>query len=230
MVYLTGDIHGDVFRVIDLVESIPITKDDILVLLGDVGINYNENQIDDRLKKDFLNRLNVPIFCIHGNHEMRPESISSYIESDWHGGKVYIESKYPNLIFAKDGEIYDLEGNKAIVIGGAYSVDKYYRLRNGLQWFEDEQPSDETKKRIMEELDSIDWNIDFVLTHTCPTKYIPTEAFLPGLDQSSVDRSTEDWLDEIENNLTYQKWYCGHWHIDKHIDKLSFLMHSVECL
>jgi len=116
------------------------------------------------------------------------------------------------------------------VIGGAYSVDKYYRLGRGIDWFEDEQPSEEIKKNVEIKLETIAWKINTVLTHTCPAKYIPTEAFLPGLDQENVDRSTEDWLDRIEDLVTYKHWLCGHWHIDKKVDKLHFLMHSFECL
>jgi len=29
-----------------------------------------------------------------------------------------------------------------------------------------------------------------------------------------VDKSTEIWLDEIEEQLDYKKWYCGHYHIE----------------
>jgi len=76
----------------------------------------------------------------------------------------------------------------------------------------------------------MNWKIDTVLSHTCPAKYIPTEAFLPGIDQATVDRSTEIWLDDIEIRLTYNHWLCGHWHIDKHIDKMHFLMNSFEML
>jgi 3-oxoacid CoA-transferase subunit A len=54
------------------------------------------------------------------------------------------------------------------------------------------------------------------------------EAFLPGLDQSLIDHSTEEWLDTIEDRLDYKAWYCGHWHINKRIDKMHFLMHEVE--
>ncbi len=85
------------------------------------------------------------MLCIHGNHEMRPETVPSYHEAPWHGGSVYVEDEFPNLLFAKDGEVYDLDGQKAIVIGGAYSVDKWYRLQCDLNWFPDEQPSDEIK-------------------------------------------------------------------------------------
>lgn len=167
------------------------------------------------------------MFCIHGNHEMRPETIPTYTTKEWHGGVVYYEEKYPNILFAKDGEIYDLDGQKSIVIGGAYSVDKFYRLRNGFHWFEDEQPSAETKARVEAVLDRCNWEIDQVLTHTCPYKYIPTEAFLPSIDQSTVDNSTEKWLDAIEDRLTYKRWLCGHWHIDKRIDDLRFVMEDI---
>ena len=80
------------------------------------------------------------------------------------------------------------------------------------------------------QLSAINWNVDIVLTHTCPQKYVPIEAFLPGLDQSMVDHSTEEWLDKIEDQLNYKDWFCGHWHIDKRIDIMHFMMRSVEAL
>ena len=67
-----------------------------------------------------------------------------------------------------------------------------------------------------------------VLSHTCPFRYEPIEMFLPIVDQSTVDASTEHWLDKIEQSLSYKAWYCGHWHTDKRIDKLHFLYHSFE--
>jgi len=72
--------------------------------------------------------------------------------------------------------------------------------------------------------------VDLVLSHTCPAKYIPHEAMMPFVDQSTVDRSTEDWLDGIEDRLQYDAWYCGHWHINKHIDRMHFLFHELAWL
>ena len=125
-------------------------------------------------------------------------------------------------------EIYaDVNYNyQAIVIGGAYSVDKFYRLNRGIHWFPDEQPSPETKDCVESVLVDSGWQVDVVLSHTCPAKYIPTEAFLPGIDQSTVDNSTEKWLDDIENTLKCRHWLCGHWHNDKRIDKMHFLRYS----
>ena len=230
MIYVTGDIHGEVFRIREAAEQFEIGEDDTIVLLGDVGMNYFGNRHGDRHRKKRLNKLGVTMFCIHGNHEMRPETIPTYQEKEWHGGVVYVEEEYPNLLLAKDGEVYDLDGKKAIVMGGAYSADKWYRLQCDLNWFPDEQPSDEIKARVEKKLDALDWKVDVVLTHTCPERYIPREAFLSGVDQSTVDNSTEEWLGRVEQKLTYQSWYCGHWHIDKRIDQMHFLFESFEVL
>ena len=43
-----------------------------------------------------------------------------------------------------------------------------------------------------------------------------------------TEQDTEKWLEEIERKLKYDHWFCGHWHIDKHIDRMHFLFHSVE--
>ena len=77
-------------------------------------------------------------------------------------------------------------------------------------------------------LSACGWQVDTVISHTCPYRYEPQEAFLPMIEQSTVDDSTERWLDEIESKLNYKNWFCGHWHIDKRIDRMHFLFHSFE--
>ena len=140
---------------------------------------------------------------------------------------MFVEDAYPNLLFAVDGEVYDLDGHQTIVIGGAYSVDKYYRLANGWNWWPDEQPTQEMKKGIERVLDDQSWKMDVVLSHTVPLKYEPVEVFIPGVDQSKVDKSTEAWLDQIEDRLQYKHWYAGHYHTEKEIDRLTLLFESI---
>ena len=118
---------------------------------------------------------------------------------------MYREDKYPNLLFAKDGEVYDIDGLKTLVIGGAYSVDKQYRIDHSMGWWADEQPSDEIKAKVEKTLADRDNKIDVILSHTTPLKYVPTEVFLSFIDQSDIDNSTEEWLDKIENTTTYKK-------------------------
>ena len=158
----------------------------------------------------------------------RPQTIESYQEKLWRGGVVYYEKEYPDLLFAKDGEVFDFNGKQTIVTGGAYSVDRMYRLIHGYGWWPDEQPSEEIKQNVERKLNELSWNVDVVLSHTVPLKYEPTEVFLEGLDQSKVDRTTEEWLDKIEDRLNYQKWYCGHYHTEKKVDKIEIMFENIE--
>ncbi len=204
-------------------------KSDTMVVLGDAGFNYYRSVKDDGSKK-FASKFPITLLCIHGNHEIRPQNIPTYKETTYHGGKVLYEEEYPDILFAVDGEVYDLDDFKCIVIGGAYSVDKYYRLDRGFGWWPDEQPSPEIRARVEAVLDQRAWQVDVVLSHTCPLRYEPVEVFISGIDQSQVDKSTETWLGQIEAKLHYKRWYCGHYHTEKKIDRLRFMFEDYALL
>ncbi len=226
--FITGDTHGNFTRLEYFTNWARPTGSDTLIILGDAALNYFADE-RDRGRKQYVSSYPFSTFCVHGNHEMRPQNIPNYKMKEWHGGQVWCDGEYP-ILFAKDGEIYDFDGLSCIVIGGAYSVDKEYRLKMGYHWFPDEQPSEEIKRRVEEQLEAHDWKVDVVLSHTCPYRYMPTETFIPGLDQSKVDNSTEIWLGEIEEKLNYKRWYCGHYHTEKKIDKMTFLYKSIVML
>lgn len=225
MIFYTGDIHGIPNRIVRFCKQMNLTVADTIIILGDVGANYDLGKHDKKVKVA-LNKLEPTIFCIHGNHEIRPATIHSYNEKRWCGGTVWAEDEFPNILFAKDGEIFSIEGMKHLVIGGAYSVDKHFRLARGDGWWEDEQPTEDTKRRVERQINS--HKPDIILSHTCPHKYEPVEMFLPCIDQSKVDKSTEEWLDHIESIADYKAWFCGHWHTNKRIDKIHFLFDSFE--
>lgn len=221
MIYITGDTHRDFSRL----DNMKFNKDDMLIILGDAGINYYLNE-EDKKFKEYLKKYNVKMFCIRGNHEERPENINTYKEINMFGGKVIIEEEYPYLIFAKDGEEYNINGKRVLVIGGAYSVDKEYRLMYGYKWFKDEQLTKEEMNTIYNKVKGK--HFDTVLTHTCPYKYEPVEVFMSGIDQSKIDKSMELFLDKVEESIKYDKWYCGHYHTEKIIEKLEFMFESIK--
>lgn len=200
-----------------------------MIILGDAGFNYYLNDRDTRAK-EYASTFPIMLFCIHGNHEARPQSLAGFEEGRYHGGKVLFEKTYPNILFAVDGEVYEFDGYQCIVIGGAYSVDKFYRLEHGWNWWPDEQPDELTKKTVENRLAATGSKIDVILSHTCPLKYEPTEVFMKGLDQSTVDKSTESWLDEIEARNDFKKWYCGHYHTRKRIDRVQFMYEDFDVL
>jgi DNA repair exonuclease SbcCD nuclease subunit len=221
MIYITGDTHRNFSRLYGL----EVSSDDMLIILGDSCITYCLNE--EELKyKDYLTKFKIKLFCIRGNHEERPENINTYKEVDMFGGKVFVEEDFPNLIFAKDGEVYDIDGKSIFVIGGAYSVDKNYRIMYDYKWFKDEQLTTKEMNDILAKVKGK--HFDIVLTHTCPYKYEPREVFMNGIDQSKLDKSMEHFLDEIEENIDYDKWYCGHYHTEKQVDKLEFMFGRIK--
>ena len=227
MVFYTGDPHGDVAEIVEFCRQMRLQPADTLVILGDVGANYYLNKRDLHVKEQ-LNACGPTVLCIHGNHECRPAHVPGYGLQDWSGGQVYVQPEYPHVLFAVDGEVYTLEGRDHLVIGGAYSVDKYYRLMRGFRWWEDEQPSEEIKEYVERQLEKSNWEVDVVLSHTTPLKYEPVEVFISGVNQSMVDKSTEEWLNQIEDKLSYKKWYCGHYHTEKKIDKLEIMFENFD--
>ena len=137
--------------------------------------------------------------------------------------------------------MYNFDGKEYLIVGGAHSIDKIKCLEDGLPFWEDEMPSDETKSLAKRNLALKDNKIYGILTHTCPIKYLPTEMFLSSRkiyeipdDEKSykpdIDRSTEQWLDTIEDTVEYKIWFCGHYHIDKEIDNVIMMNHKIRPL
>ena len=118
-----------------------------------------------------------------------------------------------------DGNTYEFNGHPTLVIGGAYSVDKWYRLSRSPEgakwtgWFPEEQLTAEEMAEI--EMEHSGKHFDFVLSHTCPYSWQPFDLFLQGIDQSTVDNSMELWMEKFQHKITYDVWLFGHFHDDR---------------
>ena len=139
-------------------------------------------------------------------------------------GNVYIQPEFPQIRYFLDGASYNLvdgeQTYKVLVVGGAYSVDKYYRLERAAKlnssfsgWFKDEQLTDQEQNNIL--MTTAGESYDIVLTHTAPLKWEPQDLFLNFIDQSSVDKSMEKFLDTLSENINWKLWLFGHYHADR---------------
>lgn len=220
-VYLFGDVHGQYKYIRDFVNNCQVQEDDTIILLGDAGFNFYFNHRDEEFKKK-VNKLNITFFVIRGNHEERPSNCMAAALDEWElsafwENLVYVEKKYPNIKYALDCPakylIPTAQGIpiKTLVLPGAYSVDKYYRIQNGLSWFKDEQCTPEEMDMGIKIAKSVPiW--DLILSHTCPVSFEPSDLFLSYIDQSTVDKTTEYWLNDIELNTIYSLWVFAHYH------------------
>ena len=184
-----------------------------VIILGDLGLNYYLDSRDEKLKKQ-VNALGFQLYCVRGNHEARPQDVKGMEEiydENVHG-MIYYEPQYPNIKYFKDFGAYQISRYKVGVIGGAYSVDKEYRLLNGWQWFPNEQLSYLEQDQCYNLFKENDF--DLILTHTCPYDWRPTDLFLSFIDQSKVDSSMEEFLNNIKE-ITTARWAFGHYHDDR---------------
>lgn len=220
-IFVMGDIHGRWEPVRDFYnknkEKLNLDEtENYMILLGDAGLNYFLTDRDRGIKGK-LSKLPFTYFVIRGNHEQRPSILAQENHDAWStawfwGNRIYYENDFPKIVYAMDDvNIYNIEGYRTLVIPGAYSVDKYYRIANGWQWFEQEQL---TEEEIIAGRAFIGNNVQFdlVLSHTCPCIFEPTDLFLSTVDQSTVDKTMERFLGEVEFGLDYRAWMWGHYH------------------
>ena len=225
--YITGDTHSDFSRFEKSYYNLANNSLYGIIILGDCGLNFYLNKTDYK-KKEYLNKTypNLIFYCVRGNHEARPETIETMkqVFDEDVCGPVFMEDEFPNIRYFKDGCTYEINGHRTLVIGGAYSVDKWYRLnRAGLTeetndpaksgWFNNELLTEDE----MLEIASVTFGkqFDFVFTHTCPLSWEPTDLFLSFIDQSTVDKSMEQWLDVIKADIHWGVWCFGHFHEDR---------------
>ena len=212
---ITGDTHGDFSRFANYNIGFQKDANAAVIILGDAGLNWTLDERDSHVKNLIAKKYAFRIYCVRGNHEARPQdalNMELMYDEDV-DGEVYIQKKWPNIRYFKDFAIYNINGLKTGVIGGAYSVDKWYRLDRGYAWFSNEQLDDserEVAKALFKGKD-----LDLMLTHTCPISWEPTDLFLGFIDQSKVDKTMELFLEEIKNNAHIKIWCFGHYHSDR---------------
>lgn len=227
--YVTGDKHGQFHTILQ--NGIVHDSNNAVIILGDAGINYYLRDWDDRLKDEITQNSSCMWYIVRGNHEARPQDVSVPYEMVWDplvGGNVYVQEEYPNIRFFLDYGEYNIAGYHVAVIGGAYSVDKWWRLaRAGVLkktdlnynnpkrtgWFPNEQLSTEEMEDATRLFGANYY--DFVLSHTCPLSFQPTDLFLSAVNQSEVDTSMEQWMDQLKDKMDWFVWLYGHYHNDR---------------
>lgn len=186
-----------------------LTREDYVIFLGDFNVPLDPYENGAVL--DDLERKPWTTLFIDGNHEWYPYFRGLPAES-FFGGRAQRYPNHPHVIHLMRGEVFELCGATLFCMGGAASVvDREVREKEGT-WFADELPSPEEYENARRNLDAHGWSVDYVLTHTCATRFLPEAVGRRRAQRNIETDALTDFLDELEDRLSYRRWYFGHFH------------------
>lgn len=207
MIFITGDIHGEIDIKKLNTKNFPIqkelTKQDYVIICGDFGLIWNGSKAE-KYWLDWLSDKPFTTLFVDGNHE-NFDLLQVFAATEWHGGKVQVIR--PNILHLMRGQVYDIDGKKFFSMGGAASHDKKYRTE-GKSWWAQEMPSAEEYKEAEINLAQHNWEVDCVITHCAPTS---VQSYL---NPSLVSDDLTAFFEQLIGRLKWDKWYFGHYHMD----------------
>lgn len=217
--WIRGDTHGDFSWLPAFCEENQTTYYDAIIITGDHGLLYygSGNWREENIKK-YVEKCPITIICLRGNHDDRPQNRKYMLFRELEGDPFapsgfYWEPDYPHIWYIADGSTITINNKRFLFIGGAASVDKEWRLLMGWRYFKDEEL---TREEFLNILDKIDHHhFDYVITHTCPEAWMPTDLFMKGVDQSKISRQTEEMLSNVCEIIDFDEWWFGHFHGDR---------------
>ena len=202
MVYITGDIHGDLSD-LDSRNISRLKKGDTLIVTGDFGFIWDNSKSELRnIKK--LSKKKFTILFVEGVHE-NFELLENYDECEIFGAKA--KKITDNIYCLNRGEIYEIENNSYFCLGGG-DVDDIFEKSEDI--FEQKSmPTDEQLQHAVDNLQQTGKKIDYIITHEAPAsvkKLIRRDSNINDLNL---------FFDTILHNVRYKNWYFGSLHTDR---------------
>jgi 3-oxoacid CoA-transferase subunit A len=183
------------------------------IILGDGGFLWPGNQKKDLFNYKALACRPFPVLCVMGNHEPIYGMIDKMPETDIGiGDTVYQIQDKPFVAYLKRGKVYNIDGFKFLVLGGALSVDRRNRTPDKT-WWEAEYWLVKEKEDLFTLLKTEN-SFDCVISHTGP-HHINRRLFNPyDYDPEKFEDAVAMLNDQIHDRIQFKKWFCGHWHSD----------------
>ena len=211
MIYITGDTHIPIdvkkLNTKNFPDQKELCKDDYFIICGDFGGVWN-NDREELYWRKWLDNKNFTTLFVDGNHE-NFNLLNEFEVVDFCGGKAH---KISNSIYhLMRGQIYEIDRKNIFSFGGASSHDKAFRKKD-ISWWEEELPSEAELEFARKKLEKVNWQVDYVITHCAPTSVQLT------IDPDFKSDKLTDFFDILKNDLLYNCWYFGHYHIDRIID------------
>ena len=206
MLYITGDLHGDVSR---LARTHKLKKGDTLLVLGDFGVLWYGDKRDAKTLK-WLKRRRYTVLFLDGVHENY--ALLDAVETAEYGG-AKAGKLADNIYHLLRGEIYEIEGKTVFAFGGGDAESEWeFRADADATW-ERQTPSGDEMSRGYETLAAAGNRVDVIATHFPSGK---TNGYFAARHGDDVRlRGVHVYLNRLEETVAFDHWYFGSLHADR---------------
>lgn len=218
---MVGDTHGEARAITDKIDyAKKIGNIQRLVVLGDFGLwwGYDGVKFLDEINA-YAKANNVQIFAIPGNHENHEWWDAIIEHAPKSHGWAYART---HVLLSPKVHAFRWGGKQFVVAGGAYSIDKEWRIQRERGWdiyekrkcvpldFPLWSPGEQLTDEQVEEFRKIGNEVktDYLLTHDCSDKTPFRGRFKPDLE-SKIHRQR---IDKVLKYINPKYHFHGHMH------------------
>jgi len=211
-IFLIGDTHGTgaLFANKHFPEGKDLTEDDVVIQLGDWGLvwdNFESNE--EKYWLNFVASKPWTQLVLLGNHDNHPK-VWGLPQEQKFGGTVYCDHRFGGTIwYLKTGEIYTIQDKTFLAVHGGISIDKHLR-QEGRSWWPTEMLSKEQEEDVLNNLDKVNWKVDYLLSHTVADSVV--YAFLDNPNSEKFRDPVSRFLEFVCNKLEFKANFFGHFH------------------
>ena len=210
MVYVTGDMHGEI-KCFKCRKLRKLKKGDTLIVCGDFGFVFNGSKKEARMLK-WIGRRRYNVVFIEGVHD-NLNLINEYKTEDWNGGMTHsISGRLRHLC---RGHIFNIDGFSLFAFGGG----EMPIMLESLSWSECLMPTAKEREAARERLSANGNKVDYVITHQCGRR-LKNMLIMHEGDVNVLDA----FLDEVRENVRYKGWMFAGYHIDRVIPPFDVIL------
>lgn len=203
--YFCGDIHASL-ELIKYYINYHHLKDTCIIICGDIGLGFQpkwEHHMIDLINKKLM-LTNCYTICCRGNHDSPAYFQDVSIIKDNGNPRHWLN--------VPDYTVINVLGKNVLMCGGGISIDRTWRISEGIGYWSDEQVKYQPK---------VSKKIDIICSHSAPSFAFPfskgdfvkhwmsvdpeLEADMR-VERETLDKVYEDYKDTITH------WYYGHFH------------------
>lgn len=207
MIYVTGDLHGDLTRFKQR-KIKRLKKGDTLIVCGDFGFVYNGDEREEKALK-WLSKRRYNILFVDGAHD-KTDLLERYETCDFCGSDARRINDRVYMLLR--GNVYTIEDKRIFAFGSGLS-ESYNIISDIMSDNAGSLPTTEQTQNGLQNLQKVDNTVDYIITYDAP---VSAKTYIGESNHNGLNT----YFEEIYKLVNFKCWYFGRYHKDKAVTRL----------